>query len=60
MRPGRGATVGVVTELMDVDSTLSIGIIASDIPRDSRWGRFGGLLEGDSALDVRVSSKNSD
>jgi len=32
MRPRRCATVCVVTELVDVHATLSIGIVAGDVP----------------------------
>jgi hypothetical protein len=28
----RGAAVGVVTELVDVEATLSVGIVAGDVP----------------------------
>jgi len=31
---GRSAAVGVVTELVDVHASLSIGIVASDVPGD--------------------------
>lgn len=30
--PSRGAAVGVVTELVDVEATLSVGIVAGDVP----------------------------
>lgn len=35
---GGGAPVGVVTELMDVHATLSIGVVASDIPCNGSGG----------------------
>jgi hypothetical protein len=53
------ATVGVVTELVDVDATLSVGVVASDIPCDGGWGGLGGLLEGNSSGDLRVTSDGS-
>lgn len=30
--PSRGAAVGVVTELVDVEATLSVGIVAGNVP----------------------------
>lgn len=50
------AAVGVVTELMDVHSTLSIGIVASDVPCDGGWGGLGSLLEGNGSGDLGVTS----
>jgi hypothetical protein len=50
------AAVGVVTELVDVHATLRIGIVAGDVPRDSGGGRLGGLLKGNGAGDLRVTS----
>ena len=44
---------------MDVDATLSIGIVASDIPCDGSWGRLGGLFEGNGSGDLRVTSEGS-
>lgn len=37
---------------MDVHSSLGVGVVASDIPGDGGWCGFGGLFEGDGALDV--------
>ena len=53
---GGGATIGIVTKLVDVHATLSIGVIASDVPCNGSWGRLGFLLEGNSAGDLRVTS----
>lgn len=60
MRTSRCATVCVVTELMDMHSSLCICIVTSDIPWDACWRRFRWLLEGNGSFDVRVSSKDSD
>lgn len=60
VRPGRGAAVGVVSECVDVKATLSIGVVASDIPADLGRRRLGLLLEGDGPGDLRVTSKNAD
>ena len=35
---GGGASVGVVTKLMDVHATLSIGVVASNVPCDGSGG----------------------
>lgn len=56
VRTSRCAAVGVVTELMDVHATLSVGIVASDIPGDSGGGGLGLLLEGNGSGDLGVTS----
>lgn len=60
MRSGRGASVGVVAELVDVHSTLGVGIVAADVVGDGGWGRLRGLLKGHGAFDLRVSSDDGD
>ena len=60
MRSRAGATVGVVTESMDVDAAFGVGVVARDVPRDGRAIVLRGLLEGDGALDVGVTTDNSD
>lgn len=60
VRTGGGAAVGVVTELVDVHTTLGVGVVAGDVPRDGGRGGFVGLLEGDSAGDLGVTTENSD
>ena len=59
MRAGRGAAVGVVAELVDVEAALGIGVLTSDVPGDGGGRRLGGLLEGDGALDVGVTAEDS-
>jgi hypothetical protein len=59
VRTSRCAAVGVVTKLVDVHATFSIGVIASDVPCDGGWGGLGGLLEGNGPSDLRVSSDSS-
>ena len=56
VRSRGSAAIGVVTKLMDVHTSLSIGIIACDIPADSGWGRLGFLLEDHGAGDLGVTS----
>jgi hypothetical protein len=54
-----GAAVGVVTELVNVETTLSVGVVAGDVPRDGSRGGLVSLLEGDGAGDLGVSADNS-
>jgi hypothetical protein len=56
VRTGGCATIGIVPELMDVHATLSVWVIALDIPGDGGWRGFGALLEGHMASDLGVSS----
>lgn len=56
MRTCGCAAVGVVTELMNVHATLSIGIIASDVPCDGCGGVLGFLFECDGTGDLGVTS----
>lgn len=60
MRSGRGTTVGVITELMDVHATFGVGVVACDVVGDGCWGGLGGLLEGDGSLDVGVTAEDCD
>jgi hypothetical protein len=50
------AAVGVIAKLVDMHATLSIGVIASDVPCDGGGGGLGILLESDGSGDVRVTS----
>ena len=54
-----GATIGIVTKLVDVHAALSIGVVASDIPRDGGRGGLRLLLESNSAGNLRVTSDDS-
>lgn len=58
VRTGGSAAVGVVTEGVDVHTTLSVGVVAGDVPGDGGVGTLGGLLEGDSTGDLRVSAED--
>jgi len=57
---GRSAAVGVVTKSVDVDATLGIGIMASDIPGDRSRTVLALLLEDDGAGDLGVTTDDSD
>lgn len=56
MRPGRGAAIGVVSELVDVEAPLCIRVIALDVPAHRRRTRLAVLLKGDGSFDIRVAS----
>jgi len=58
--PSRRASVGVVAKGVDVHATLSVGVIAGDVPCDGCGARLGLLLEGDGALDVGVTAEDCD
>ena len=58
VRAGAGAAVGVVTELMNVEASLGVGVMASQVPADGGGGVLIGLLEGDLARDLGVSSED--
>lgn len=58
MRASARAAVGVVAEGVDVHATLSVGVVAGDVPCDGGLRRLRGLLEGNGTLDVRVSTKD--
>ena len=60
VRTGAGAAVGVVTEGVDVHATLGVGVVAGDVPGDLGLGALGSLVEGDGALDVGVTTDDSD
>jgi hypothetical protein len=57
---GRSAAIGVVTKLVNVETTESIGIVALDIPRDGGRGLSRSLLKSNDTRDSRISSNNSD
>lgn len=60
VRASRGAAVGVVTEGVDVHATLGVGVVASNVPRDSGRSGLGCLLEGDSSGDLGVTTDDAD
>lgn len=60
VRPSAGATIGVVTELVDVHAALGGGIVAADVVGDGCWGGLGRLFEGDGSADLGVTAENCD
>ena len=59
MRTSGGAPVGVVTELVDVEGPLSVGVVARNVPRDGGGRGLGLLLEGHGASDLGVTAEDS-
>jgi hypothetical protein len=53
------ATVGVVTKGVDVHATLGVSVVAGDVPANGGEGVLRLLLKGDGALDVRVTTNDS-
>lgn len=60
MRTSRCAAVGIVTELVNMHATLSIGVVTGDIVGDGGGRRLGCLFEGHLTCDFGVSSEDSD
>lgn len=58
VRASAGAAVGVVAEGVDVHAALGVGVVAGDVVGDGGRGTLRGLLEGDGALDVGVTTEN--
>jgi hypothetical protein len=54
-----GAAVGVVTKLVNVETTLSVGVVTGNVPGDSGRATLGFLLEGDGTGDLSVTTENS-
>ena len=52
------AAVGVVTELVNVHSTLGIGVVAPNIEGDKGGGGLGLLGESHGTGDIRVTTEN--
>ena len=59
MGSSRGASVGVVSEGVDVHATLRVGILASNIVLDGGWAILSLLLEDESAGDGRVAANDA-
>lgn len=59
MRSGGGAAVGVVTEGVDVEASLGVGVVASDVPGDLGRGGLVLLLEGNGTGDLGVTTDDS-
>ena len=58
MGSGAGAAVGVVTELMDMNPTFSVGVVASDVVADAGFAGLGGLFKGHGAGDLGIATED--
>lgn len=58
MRSSRSAAIGVVAKGVNVETTLSIGVVAGDVPSDGSGSRLRLLLEGDGTANLGVTSEN--
>lgn len=54
------AAIGIVSELVDMYSSLRRRIIAGDVVSDSCRGGLGCLIKGDSAPDLGITPENCD
>lgn len=59
VRASRSAAVGVVTEGVDVESSLGVGVVTGDVPGDGSGSRLRLLLEDDGTGDLGVTAKNA-
>lgn len=59
VRASGSASVGVITEGVDVESSFGVGIVTGDVPGDGGRGRLGLLLENDGAGDLGVTAENA-
>ena len=60
MRTSGRAAIGVIAESVNVHAALSVGVVASNVPRDGGVGRLVSLLKGDGSLDIGVSTEDGD
>lgn len=56
---GRGTTVGVVTKLVNVETTLSVRVVTSDFVGNSGWLVLGSLLEVNGTGDTGITTQDS-
>ena len=60
VRTSRGTAVGVVAELVDVHSSLGVGVVAGNVVGDGGGRGLGVLLKAHDARDFGVSAKDGD
>ena len=58
MRTSTGAAIGVIAKSVNVHTTLSVGVVASDIPFHRRGGALVLLSKGHGALDVGITTED--
>lgn len=59
VRAGRSAAVGVVTEGVDVEAALGVGVVAGDVVGDGSGSGLGLLLEDNGSGDLSVTTEDS-
>jgi hypothetical protein len=59
VRTSRSASIGVVTKLMDVHSTLRVGVVTSNVVGDCGWAGLRVLSEGYGSADLGVTADDS-
>lgn len=59
VRAGRSAAVGVVTEGVDVEAALGVGVVAGDVVGDGSGTGLGLLLEDNGSGDLGVTTEDS-
>ncbi|KAH3665960.1 hypothetical protein OGAPHI_004149 [Ogataea philodendri] len=60
VRTSRSTSIGVVTKLVNVESSQSIWIVTGNFPGNSGWIGFGRLFESNNSLNSRITSHDSD
>lgn len=50
----------MLSDELDVEASLGVGVHAGELAGDLDGGRFAGLFDGDDALDGRVALEYSD
>ena len=59
VRSSGGATIGVVTKGVDVETTLRVGVVSFNLVGDRGRAGFGTLLKSNNALHGTLTSENS-
>lgn len=59
VRASRSAAIGVVAELVNVESALCVGVVALDLVLNGGRGVLGFLGELDNTADTGVTTENS-
>ncbi len=60
MRSGTRTPVGVVTKLVHMHTTFRVGIVPRNVPGDGGGRGFRGLLKGDLAGDLGITTDDGD
>jgi len=60
VRTGGGASIASITKLVDVEASLSVGVVSSDFARDFDGRVLVCLLELDNSRNLGVTSENGD